>query len=126
MLLRRVYFSGGHHSASVYVISSSGISINASKIEATYSWHVPTTFTTERSLHGLASFYRCFIRDFSSIMALITDYMQGNMFQWIPEANAIFSLIKKNLACAPLLVLSDFLVPLSLRVMLRRWVLGLF
>lgn len=78
------------------------------KISAIQSWPTPTTITEVRSFHGLASFYRHFVSQFSSRMALITDTICDGHFTWTSEAATAFEVIKNKLCSAPILAIPDF------------------
>ena len=53
-----------------YVVSREGISADVQKVEAVRSFPRPTNLTSLRSLLGLASYYRRFIPNFSTVASL--------------------------------------------------------
>jgi hypothetical protein len=65
--------------------------------------------TEIKSFHEIASFYKKFVKNFSSITALLTKIMKESTgFKWIDEYDKAFNLLKDKLCSALVLALSDF------------------
>ncbi|WKA05219.1 hypothetical protein VitviT2T_023197 [Vitis vinifera] len=91
-----------------FVVSSKGVETDPEKIKAIVDWPVPTNIHEVRSFHGMATFYRQFIRNFSSIMTPIIEGMKPGLFIWTKAANKAFEEIKSKMVNPPILRLPDF------------------
>nr|GEZ27689.1 putative mitochondrial protein [Tanacetum cinerariifolium] len=85
-----------------------GIKIDPAKVEVIISWPTPSTIHDIRSLHGLASFYHRFIRNFSSIIVPLTECMKGGRFTWTRKATKAFDILKAKVNESHILALPNF------------------
>ena len=93
--LREVQFLG-------HVISSEGIKVDPSKIEAVMNWERPKTPTEVRSFLGLAGYYRRFVQDFAKIATPLTKLTRKNeKFTWNEKCEESFQELKIRLVTAP-------------------------
>ncbi|GJS91684.1 reverse transcriptase domain-containing protein [Tanacetum coccineum] len=106
-----------------YIVTSSDIKMDPTKVEAIISWPTPSTIHDIRSFHGLASFYRRFIQNFNSIIAPLTECMKGGRFTWTSKAAKAFDILKAKVTEAPILVLPNFDEVSRLSVMHLEWAL---
>ncbi|KAL0427543.1 UNVERIFIED_CONTAM: Retrovirus-related Pol polyprotein from transposon gypsy [Sesamum latifolium] len=85
------------------------ITVDEEKVKAIRDWPTPTTIEEVRSFHGLASFYRRFVKDFSTMVDPLNELTKKNVpFKWENAQEKAFQVIKDKLTHAPLLALPDF------------------
>ncbi|XP_056843071.1 uncharacterized protein LOC130495662 [Raphanus sativus] len=99
----------GYIRESLSPCSVPGLKVDEEKIKAIQDWPTPTTIGHVCSFHGLASFYRRFVKDFSTIAAPMTSVIKKNVsFTWGPAQEDSFNQLKYSLTHAPVLTLPNF------------------
>ncbi|XP_035543554.1 uncharacterized mitochondrial protein AtMg00860-like [Juglans regia] len=89
-----------------HVISSEGVTVDSSKIEAIMDWQHPTTVHEVRSFLGLAGYYRRFVEGFSRLSSsLIVLTRKHSKFSWTETCEKCLKELKRKLTTAPLLAL---------------------
>jgi len=92
--------------------------VDEEKVKAIKEWPTPKSNTEVRNFHDLASFYRRFVKGFSTLATPLTEIVKKSVgFKWGSEQDHAFIEIKERLCGAPLLALPDFLKLLRLSVM---------
>ena len=84
--------------------------MDPNKVQAIVNWPVPKNAYEVRSFHGLASFYRKFIKNFSQICAPSIDTFRGSRqpLKWTEVADINFKLLKKKITENPIFALPGF------------------
>jgi hypothetical protein len=91
-----------------HILTGEGIEVDPSKVEAISKWKQPSNISEVRSFLGMAGYYRCFIKGFSSIAKPMIELLKkDNKFVWTPKCEESFQIIKKKLTSAPVLTLPD-------------------
>ena len=79
-----------------FVISAAGLRMDPKKVKAIQQWPTCENVSEVRSFHGLASFYKKIIKNFSVVCNAMTETMRGNKeeFKWIHGADKGFETLK--------------------------------
>ena len=96
-------------------MSSKGVHVDESKINAIKTWLQPTNLQQVCSFLGLVGFYRRFVKDFSTIALPLHALSKKNApFVSGPSQDAAFNELKNLLTHAPVLALPNFDKPFEI------------
>ncbi|KAF7839283.1 uncharacterized protein G2W53_007765 [Senna tora] len=92
-----------------FVMSANGIVVDGKIIRAIKEWPTPKSIIEVRSFHGLASFYKGFLKDFSTPSAPLTKVIKKSIrFKCEKEQDTAFYKLKNQLCSAHVLSLPNF------------------
>nr|KYP34521.1 Retrotransposable element Tf2 [Cajanus cajan] len=92
-----------------FIVSKEKVRVDPEKIKVIQEWPKPKNVSEVRSFHGLASFYRRFVPNFSSIASPLNELVKKDVsFEWTSKHDHAFQLLKEQLTNAPILALPNF------------------
>nr|KYP60589.1 Retrovirus-related Pol polyprotein from transposon gypsy [Cajanus cajan]KYP60590.1 Retrovirus-related Pol polyprotein from transposon gypsy [Cajanus cajan] len=92
-----------------FIVGKEGVQVDPEKIKAIQDWPIPKSVGDVRSFHGLASFYRRFVKDFSTLASPLNELVKNDVpFIWGQAQEKDFSDLKEKLTNAPILALPNF------------------
>ena len=75
-----------------YVVTAQGIEMDEEKVKAILDWPTLKSVSEVRSFHGLASFYKRFVKNFSTIATPLTEIVKKSVgFKWNDERDEAFN-----------------------------------
>ena len=102
--LTKCHFAGRSVKCLGHIVSDKGIMTDPDKIEVIRTWPQPTNARDVKSFLGLARYYRCFIKGFSTICSPLNKFLQKEeSFSWSSKCDEAFQMLKSKLATAPIL-----------------------
>ena len=79
-----------------HIVSKHGVANDPEKTKQVSSWPTPTTIQEVQQFLGLASYYRRFIKDFSTIAKPLHRFTEkGRLFNWTIECANAFAELKQ-------------------------------
>ena len=95
-----------------YLIGRDGIQPAPSKIESVLNYPLPRTPKRVHSFVCFCSYYRRFIKHFSTLTAPLNTLVNTKgKFSWTDECDRIFNFLKHALTSAPILIYPNFALP---------------
>jgi len=92
-----------------FIVNKNGVHVDPKKIKAIQEWLTPQNVGDVRSFHGLASFYRRFVPNFSSLASPLNELVKKDTpFCWAEKHEQAFQRLKAQLTNAPILALPNF------------------
>jgi hypothetical protein len=86
-----------------YILSTSGITVNPTKIAAIANWKPPAKIKKLQAFLGFCNFYQRFISDFNRVAKPLHRLTASFKWEWTQEHQQVFEALKAALTSAPVL-----------------------
>lgn len=87
-------------------MSQEGISVDPTKVDAIMNWERPRNVVEIQSFLGLVSYYRRFVKEFSTLIAPLTQLTQKEVeFDWTNDCEMSLQQFKDCLTSASVLTI---------------------
>jgi hypothetical protein len=98
-----------------HVINEKGVKPDPAKIEKIVNMTSPRNVRQLRTVLGLFSYYRCFVKNFSKLVAPLNDLLKKDReYEWMIQHQQIFEDVKEIMTTAPILSYPNFNKPFIL------------
>ncbi|RDX83419.1 Retrovirus-related Pol polyprotein from transposon gypsy, partial [Mucuna pruriens] len=75
--------------------------VDEEKVKTIQEWPTPKTVGEVRTFHGLASFYRMFVKDFSTLVGPLNEIVKNSVrFKWKENQERALQVLKERLTQA--------------------------
>jgi len=92
-----------------FIVNKNEVHVDPEKIKAIQEWPIPQNVGDVRSFHGLSSFFKRFLPNFSSLASPLNELVKKHTpFCWTEKHQLAFQRLKTQLTNAPILALPNF------------------
>ena len=99
------------------IIQENHISMNPVKLNRIKDWPVPTTVKQVQSFLGFGNYYQWFIHGYGNLTQPLNDLLRKDeKFEWTPEWQDAFDILKQHFIESPVLLMPDLSKPFILEM----------
>ena len=108
-----------------YVVDDQGLHVDPEKVRAILDMPIPTSVKEVRRVMGMASWYRRFVPNFSTLVAPINTLLRkGIPFEWTSKCDTAYQILKQHLISAPVMSCPNFDKPFTIQTDASDYGLG--
>ena len=108
-----------------HIVGGGELKIDPYKVDVILNWPKPNTFTEVRIFLGAALYWRKFIANFSSIVALLHALKSiKKVFHWGDLQQKIFDSLKEKISSTQLLAIPDLIQPFEIQTAASYYAMG--